>query len=666
MTKKRKIFLLLRPLCLISWLFLAGYVTATELDVQREQFLRAYDALTTHDIATYQLLEPQLRDYLLHYYLDYMRLQSQLQSADPFEIQAFLQQHGNTAFGESLRNNWLYILAKQENWSTFINTYVPQKSTGLQCLYTVARLKTDRDTEQALEDAKGLWLVGKSQPNACDTAFDYLYASPLINDDLLWQRIRLAMAKNQVGLATSLAKRLGDNGQAWFGLWQKIDAKPVDSLANFSESDIPIVREIILHGIRKIAKKQFELADEYWKALQLKYAFSVDQIGEMNRDLAIACGEQNCPEAFRRLTAVDKRYITDSFHEKRLKIALERENWQAVLDFITELPVDKREDLQWQYWHARALEQLKQPNEAKQLYQQVAAKRDYYSFLAADRINSPYQMENYPIQFTADEENKILKNTSVAKALEFYAIGMNTIGRKEWQYAVNQMGPRQQEIAAVLASRKGWHDRAIITAATAGSYDDLTVRFPLPYRPQLMTGAETQDLDLAWVYGIVRQESAFMADIKSHAGALGLMQLMPSTGRYVAKEIGISVNNNQDILEIDTNIALGTAYLRQVLDKFDGNYMLATAAYNAGPGRAKRWSEIYRCLPADIWVELIPFDETRNYVQKVLFYTSVFEARLGQPTRPFRVALNQYDDCEAVTTKDPSESTKTSYKTENW
>jgi soluble lytic murein transglycosylase len=192
------------------------------------------------------------------------------------------------------------------------------------------------------------------------------------------------------------------------------------------------------------------------------------------------------------------------------------------------------------------LEQLKQPNEAKQLYQQVAAKRDYYSFLAADRINSPYQMENYPIQFTADEENKILKNTSVAKALEFYAIGMNTIGRKEWQYAVNQMGPRQQEIAAVLASRKGWHDRAIITAAKAGSYDDLTVRFPLPYRPQLMTGAETQDLDLAWVYGIVRQESAFMADVKSHAGALGLMQLMPSTGRYVAKKIGISVNNNQD------------------------------------------------------------------------------------------------------------------------
>lgn len=655
-------------ICTTSLLFWINITVAANIDIQRQQFLQAYEALQKGDLATYQQLEPYLHNYLLYYYLRYSELQPKLKSADPNEVHSYLEQYGNTAFGDLLRRDWLYQLAKQGNWFTFIDLYTPQKSTSLQCYYAIARLETNRDTEQALTDTKNLWLVGKSQPTACDTAFDSLYASPLMNDDLLWQRIRLAMANNQIGLGAALAKKLNASDQAWFSLWQAVHEKPIDTLADFIEPDVPIAREIILHGIRRIAKKQFELADQYWKMLQLKYAFSVDQIGEMDRDLAIACGEQNHPDAFRRLTAVDKRYITDSFHEKRLKIALERQNWQAVADFVTELPNDKRNALQWQYWHARALEQLDKIDEAQKLYKQIAAKRDYYSFLAADRVHLPYQMENYPIHFSVEEETDVLKNTSIAKALEFYLIGLNTIGRKEWQYAVDQMTTRQQEIASVIASRHGWYDRAIITAAKAGAYDDLTVRFPLPYRPQLLVGADSQELDLAWVYGIVRQESAFMADVKSYAGALGLMQLMPATGKHVAKKIGLSIKNNQDILEIENNIALGTAYLRQMLDKFDGNYMLATAAYNAGPGRAQRWSETYRCLPADIFVELIPFNETRNYVQKVLFYTSVFESRLGQTMRPLRVALAQDSDCDITSAmnKEESQPTKTSYKTETW
>jgi soluble lytic murein transglycosylase len=222
---------------------------------------------------------------------------------------------------------------------------------------------------------------------------------------------------------------------------------------------------------------------------------------------------------------------------------------------------------------------------------------------------------------------------------------MSAQAKEEWDYAIDRLTPQQQAIAAHLASHWGWHDCASATAGKAKAFDDLQIRFPLAYRSQIESGAQTQGLNLSWVYGIIRQESAFAVDARSRSGALGLMQLMPGTAQMVAKKIGLKLGNMKEVLEVETNISLGTAYLRQMLDKFDGNYMLATAAYNAGPGRAVRWSAENSCLPADVWVEMIPFDETRDYVKRVLSYAKVFEARLGHQQTPLPIVLAQAAGC---------------------
>ncbi|MDM8557695.1 transglycosylase SLT domain-containing protein [Candidatus Parabeggiatoa sp. HSG14] len=641
-------------------------VQANDPTQLRWQFQQAIDALKAKDLENFQQYSVNLQDYPLYYYLRYQYLQSRLKQVDSYEIQAFLEQYGKSHFGELLRRNWLKQLAHKGDWATFMQVYTPQKSTRLQCNYVQARMVTGQDTHAILLEAEKLWLVGKSQPKACNPVFEYLYQQRLINDKLLWERIGLAMKKGRLSLANALAKRLEPTEQTWVTRWQTMHKKPKKMLAEFNEPDWPITRKIVLHGIKKLAKKQFEQARDYWNSFQNRYMFSNEQIGEMQRDLALASAKQDHPNALEWLSAVDQEFLNDKVNQIRFKLALREKNWQAITQFTAEWPDNKRTRLQQRYWQARAFEQTEKYTQAQQIYREVANERDYYGFLAADRIGAVYKMQHHPIIFTPAEKVNLMKKLSINAAREFYHLNQISgkhewlaNGRREWQYTLKHLPAHEKAIAAALAHRWGWHDRAIIAASKAGYYDDLDVRFPLLFQEQLTVGAKSQNIDLAWVYGIVRQESAFMVDIRSSAGALGLMQLMPATGRYVAKKIGLKLKKTRDILNVDINVSLGTAYLRQMLDKFDGNHMLATAAYNAGPHRAIRWEAKDGCLPADIWVELIPFKETRNYVRRVLFYTRIFESRLGQPSRPIRVALAPKEACTlnySSQTKDNSQT----------
>lgn len=639
---------------LTTLIALSSLSYANDITQQRWQFDLAVEALEAKDWESFDQLSAGLQDYPLYYYLRYHYLKPRLFEVSQSEIRTFLKRYGNTYFGDSLRLDWLNQLAKMGDWASFIQFYTPQKSTSLQCHYLHARLMMGQQRRATLEQAKKLWLVGKSQPNACDPVFEYLYSSGLINNAMLWERISLAMKKGRVGLASAMAKRLDSADMALATRWQEMHRRPAATLAEFNEPDSPLVREIIRHGIARLARTDFELANQYWNKYQQQYAFSIQQIGEMQRDFALASVKHDHPDALKWLTSVNKNFLNDKVSLTRIKLALRTQNWPALLDFIIELPEKEQNSLQWRYWLARALEQTGKSRQAQRVYRKLARERDYYGFLAAERINAKYRLQHRSITFTPAEQTQLMKNPSIAGAYEFYQLGQlkSETGtkwilnaRREWQYAVNHLNSREQAVAAALASRWRWYDRALITAAKAGYYDDLDVRFPLAYYPNFAAGASNQNIDLAWVYGITRQESLFMSEVRSHAGALGLMQLMPATGRHVARKIGLSLRSTRDILDIDTNISLGTAYLRQMLERFNGNYMLATAAYNAGPNRAKRWAEENACVPADVWVELIPFNETRKYVRRVLFYTRVFESRLGQRPLSLRVTLEPYDNC---------------------
>jgi soluble lytic murein transglycosylase len=624
---------------------------AGNLTQQRWQFDEALDALKKKNWLEFQELSTSLRDYPLYYYLRYQYLKPRLKEVNGFEIKAFLKSYGNTYFGDLLRGEWLQQLANQNDWKTFVKFYTPQKSVNLQCNYAWARIVTRTNRPAAIQDAKKLWLVGKSQPEACVPVFEHLYRTGQIDKELIWKRIGLAMNKGKLSLARTLAKRLEPTESIWELQWETMHKSPAQTLTNFNRPDLPIVREIIRHGIKRLARKNFSAAESHWKNLQRRYSFSVQQIGEMQRDLALASVKHEHPLALKWLAAVNKKYLNDKVSKTRIKLALKQQNWYAVADFIGELPKKEKKSLRWRYWLARALEQIGKTTQARRIYKSLATERDYYGFLAADRIKAKYQMQHHPVKFTDADKARLMKNPSLAGAYEFYKISklsdkpkMVLNARREWKYAIKHLKARQQKIATVLASRWGWYDQAIITSAKIGYYDDLDVRFPLAFYRQLKIGARIQAIDLAWVYGIIRQESIFRTGANSRVGARGLMQLMPATARLVARKIGLQLRSTAQLTDIQTNISLGTSYLQQMLEKFNGNHMLATAAYNAGPNRAERWLSGKSCMPADLWVAMIPFDETRNYVRRVLFYTRIYEYRLSrQRPHAMRVTLAPYE-----------------------
>ncbi len=611
----------------------------SRLEQQRDLFWQAHKALQHKQLGQFQTLLKQLDDYPLSYYLRYLHLKSHLHLVDPKEVKSFLSDYPSAALSKKLRYDWLAHLSREKRWEQFIADYHPQvNSSVLQCRYVAARLQRGETGADMINAARQLWTVGRSQPNACDPVFDYLYEH-VMDDDLLWQRLRLVMRKGNAGLAQFLAKKLSDDKlQNIYTVWQKTRADPLESLENFIEPDSSAAREVIFQGVTRLARQDFDNAQRLWTHLSQGYAFDPAEKAAMQRELALRAAWSNSPEALKQLKALKTAQWNDTAQQVFLQYALLARDWQGIVDTIQRFPDHAQDEPQWRYWEARALEQTDKAELARSLYADLAKERDFYGFLAADKIAQAYSLNHQKVDLSAQQIAQLYqKHPALARAREFYHFGMKTSANREWHNELAYMKPAELVQAAALARQWCWYQRAIFTAATARFYDDLDMRFPLAYYAQLLAGTEEQELDMAWAYGIMRQESAFADDVTSSAGAMGLMQLMPATGRAMAETIGLIIEDNQDIYDVYTNIRLGTTYLQRMLKRFKGNYMLATAAYNAGPGRAARWAKEFACQPADIWVEQIPFRETRLYVQRVLSYTVIFEAQLGRKVGRLRL-----------------------------
>jgi soluble lytic murein transglycosylase len=328
---------------------------------------------------------------------------------------------------------------------------------------------------------------------------------------------------------------------------------------------------------------------------------------------------------------------------QRIIVALTRGHWSQVKSRIDVLPLQEREQPQWQYWKGRALQQLRQNNQAKTILAQVSQDRTYYAFLAANHGGYAYYLVNRPLQIEPALLQEIAQRQATRRAQELRNIGRIVDARLEWRWLTKNLDVSGLQAAANLANNWRWHDQAIFTLARSNFWDDLDLRFPLEHLNLVEQFAKNNQLPTAWVLAIIRQESAFAADAASPVGALGLMQLMPATAHQVAQKLGKPPPKNAMALSLPTtNIELGSSYLREMLQRFDNNIILATAAYNAGPTRVNRWLP-KKTMNAEIWVEKIPFRETRIYVQRVMTYMIIYEQRLGlkpgaivQHMRPIR------------------------------
>ncbi|MGH8470445.1 MAG: transglycosylase SLT domain-containing protein [Gammaproteobacteria bacterium] len=614
---------------------------ADELSGKRESFRRAREALRAGDLQAYRALAPGLENYALYPYLRYDYLRPRLAHAASQEVRAFLQAYSETVVAAPLRTAWLRTLALRGDWPNYLAFYAAQEDPVLQCHYATARLRRQAD-QAVLEEIKRLWLSAAPRPTECDPAFAALSKSALWTEDLIWRRIRLAMAAGETRLAAYLGDRLSPAERRWATLWITSNNNPAKALASEEfKHEHPIGREIIAHGIARLARTDAEQAYAAWRRFAPRFKSGDPLIGQIERHLGLAAADQGLPQAFAWLHSIDASVVDAQVQRAQMRLAIATGAWPDLARWTEREAVGHMNPLRWRYWRARALESTGHAPAARGLFQELAAERDYYGFAAADRLGVRYRFGHRPTRLSMAEDARIRSWPGMVRAHELWLAGYLREARSEWTNTVNHLPDRAVPAAAALAHEWGWHDRVIFALGKVKAYDDLEFRFPTPYASWVSESAARSNLEPAILYSIMRAESAFFDQALSAAGAVGLMQVLPSTGRLVAKDLGMDLAADAKLYDPETNIVLGSQYLRQMLARFDGHLAMAAAAYNAGPGKVERWRPQGGCQNAELWVETIPYTETRRYVRNTLFYTVLYEWRMGKRVKPITERLRQ-------------------------
>ena len=605
---------------------------AASLPEQRQMYDQAKAALAKGDSGPYQRYASALKDYPLEPYLAYDELTARLKWASNEEIERFLDDHGDLPQANWMKLRWLRWLAERGDWKTFVAHYDKSMNfTELDCLNGQYQLAHGL-TAEGYATAEKLWLVGKSQPAACDVLFDQWAAAGQLTEAKRWQRTKLAAEARNYGLASHLAKTL-PTLQNQAQLLIDVSQKPqmLTQTGRFVPAD-EAMGDVVGLGLRRLARQDPEKALALLDGYARQMAFSKEEKVSIAREIGLTLAKSFDPRALGVMTQYDPDLRDPTVAEWRLRLLLRLGRWDEAYQLTRRLPKELAETNRWRYWQARSL-QLAQPQSAllQTLYKPVAAERDFYGFLAADRIQAPYKLNNKPLLLDPKLVKKVQNTPGIRRALEFYARGQVVDARREWYHVSRHFNQAEMVAQAKLAYDMQWYFPAIRTISQAQYWDDLDIRFPMAYRADLVQQARVRGLHSSWVFAITRQESAFMADARSGVGAMGLMQLMPATAKETARKFGIPLANPNNVLTPTTNIQLGAAYLSQVHAQFNGNRVLASAAYNAGAGRVRQWLRGANHLAFDVWVESIPFDETRQYVQNVLTYAVIYGQKLNAP-----------------------------------
>ena len=609
----------------------AALATTAFLSADQKAFLDASAALSSGAMDRYRRLKQQLAHYELLPWLEYEEARKQLK--DSAEVSRFLEKYPDTVMAKRLRSAWLYSLGQRKQWQEFLQQYRDEKDVTLRCYYLDAAMRTKGMRRDLVAQAKSLWLTGKTRPDACNGAFSHLYKHKKMTSSEYWQRLALAMNRGNTSLVRFLEKKLTKTRKRWLVQWKKMKKQPEKTLqAAMQWTDKPESRDIILDGIQRYARQDVVAAWELWhRAFRNDFAFSKQQRDHAEQKMALRAAWRHLPEANEMLSQLQPGAINKEVREWRVRSALRQWDWRAAQKALAAMPESERASEQWRYWQARVDAALGKEDDAEAIYRELMQETSYYGFLAAEKLGQPYQFHQEPVVSADMYENvALLSNRPAFRRIhELDAVGRKANANREWRFETARLSNIEKRVAAQLASDWGWHFSAIVTTASAKHFSDLELRFPLLYRSEVTREARRQKLPESLIYGVIRRESAYRESVESPAGALGLMQLMPRTAKRVGKKLGIKKKlSNASIKTPEMNIRLGSRYLREVMDRYGNHVILATASYNAGPNRVKKWLPDEEPLPADIWVDTITFDETRNYVKAVLFYSTIFDWKL--------------------------------------
>lgn len=572
----------------------------------------------------------QLKNHPLYPYLLGGELSKRLKQLPYRDVDQFLADNIDTIAGKQLHQKWLFILAKKKQWKDFNRYYDPDiAGNQLKCLRLEA-LHATGFNQLALEQTSEHWLNKKSMPDVCDPVFKRWENAGMKTDKLVWDRIGLALNANNKLLARYLTKRSSAQLKPFARRLIDVHNNPrrLKKRTEFSDDSL-YTMDIITHGLKRLAARDTELAETLWVAYRGSHLFSKQQLGTIRNKIARQVIASDRDNALDWLIVNDPNAEDSYLLEWRIRLALKNRQWSQASLWISMLPPELENSPRWRYWLARCQQQQNEQSlPARNLLKQLATERNYYGFLAADLIDRNYDFNHFSAITTVDKSN-ILNNGAIQRAHAFYIQNNLLPARREWFSAIENFDRPQLIAATEIAHHWGWHQQAILTTIKADAWNDLDIRFPLAFESSMISSASSATIKPEWLYAIARQESAFAIDAYSSAGARGLLQLMPRTARQVAKKIGVKFST-KDLYLAEKNITLGSSYLKQLLQDFQGNHVLATAAYNAGPLRVKKWlNRQNSALPYDIWIETLPYHETRNYVQNVLAFSVIYGYRLG-------------------------------------
>ncbi len=613
---------------------------ASSIEQQRQLFRDVIDTVELGDWSVVEDLgasqQQLLRDYVLWPDLRATYLRARLDDAE--EIDAFLSQYGTLRSARELRYRYALHLAKsgklQDYQRVYEQFYQGQDVARLDCLSLQAELEAGRPM-RVNRRALDLWLVGTSQVEECDPVFAYLDEQSLIGPVEYRTRYDLAVKAREFALARWLAKKIDEDHVEEAARWVSAQQNPEDFLARHAVLDnSKSARAQLVYATERLTYRDPEAALEAWRTVSKSHGFSAEQRLRTERHIALWTARDNLPGAYQLLASLPAAAQNDEVARWRARTSLRNAEWHRLLGDIATMSDKERQSEEWQYWRAIALKRSSQVPAADAALKALSAERSYYGFLAADELGREYALEHAAL--AADEEAiaRLAARPEIIRARELFFVGQDGRGRSEWDAVVRHLSPEQKVQAAILADRWGWHSRAIAAAASQQEYDDLSIRYPLPYKPLFEQSSSAARISPTWAYGVARSESLFMRDVRSRAGAIGLMQLMPATGKEVAREIRLPYSGLATLTNPESNIRLGTSYLGQMAERYGGNRVLATAAYNAGPHRVDKWLPESGSLDARVWIENIPFNETRKYVKRVLSAQAIFHWRMtGQVRR---------------------------------
>ncbi|MFN3397525.1 MAG: transglycosylase SLT domain-containing protein [Sulfurimicrobium sp.] len=616
-----------RLIVLVFSLLLLSQAGAASRD---DDFLAARDAFRAGDAIRLNALAKRLTDSVLAPYLAYYQLQLRIRDASEEEVRGFIAKNADSPLSDRLRADWLRILGQQQNWTLFEMEYpalVNNDDVELACFALQAGLQ--RGDDAAVREARRKWLSGGELPPSCKPVFDALFAAGRLDVEDIWARIRLALEMGNIGVARQIItdylpekqraglkklERVADNPQ------QFLDSGAVDTQSRPG-------RELAMFAIYRLARSLPAAAESGWERLHTR--FGAEEQAYVWGQMAFHAARQHDPVALKWFHKADGAPLNELQMTWRVRAALRAQDWPEVLSGIAAMPEVLQNQGAWRYWKARALKASGQIGPANAILAPLSREHNFYGQLATEELGAVVSNPVATYEPGTDEIRAVKDIPGIQRALALYQLNLRTDANREWIWATRGFDDKQLLAAAEIARRNNWLDRAINTADKTRELHDFSLSYPAPHRDVMQAYARERDLDEAWVYGLIRQESRFVQQARSNVGASGLMQLMPATAQWIARRLGLKHFRQNLVGQLDTNIAFGTYYLKYVLDTNDGQPVLATASYNAGPSRARRWKDEH-ALEGAIYAESIPFTETRNYVQKVMSNASYYANRFGQ------------------------------------